>query len=184
MLATITMSKSRNTQTNQTAMSDPRKALRDLLKRDRRYKLEAYAFIFEALNFAHDKLKLGTEFPPEEVEGGMPTAAADKPVAASKKRPSVKKRSPKDESQPERHLSGQELCEAIRLYAISQFGYMAKCVLNNWGMKSTGDFGNIVFNLIAIHHMRKTKHDQREHFDNVYDFDEAFVGNFKIEPGK
>ena len=70
-------------------------------------------------------------------------------------------------SECERHVSGQELCEAIRLYALDQFGYMAKCVLNNWGVHSTSDFGAIVFNMIEIGQMRKTEHDRREDFDDV-----------------
>jgi len=59
---------------------------------------------------------------------------------------------------------------------------MAKAVLNSWGIRNTGDIGNIVFNLIEIEQMKKTKHDKREDFDNVYDFETAFVRDFKIEP--
>ena len=72
------------------------------------------------------------------------------------------------------------MCEAARQYALEQYGYMAKTVLNSWGIHSTGDFGEIVFNLIRIGQMRKTPHDRREDFDNVYDFDEAFLKGFKI----
>ncbi len=70
----------------------------------------------------------------------------------------------------ERHLTGQELCQAIREFAIEQYGYMALTVLNSWGVKCTGDFGEIVYNLIDIEQMRKTKDDRREDFDDVYDF--------------
>ena len=58
---------------------------------------------------------------------------------------------------------------------------MAKAVLNNWGVRS-GDFGNIVFNLIDAGQMRKTKKDRREDFDNVFDFEAALVRDFKITP--
>ena len=64
--------------------------------------------------------------------------------------------------------------------ALEQFGYMAKCVLNSWGVHNTGDFGNIVFNLIEIKQMKKTRHDRREDFDNVFDFDEGLLQGFKI----
>ena len=47
---------------------------------------------------------------------------------------------------------------------------MAKTVLENWGIHKTGDFGEIVFNLIRIGQMRKTPHDCREDFNDVYDF--------------
>jgi uncharacterized repeat protein (TIGR04138 family) len=79
-----------------------------------------------------------------------------------------------EEKGPQRHVTGQELCEAIRRYALDQYGMMALTVLNSWGIRSTGDFGEIVFNLIRIGRMRKTKHDRREDFENVYDFATAF----------
>jgi uncharacterized repeat protein (TIGR04138 family) len=82
----------------------------------------------------------------------------------------------------ERHMTGQQLCEAIRQYALEQFGLMAKAVLNSWGVHNTGDIGNIVFNLIEIGQMRKTKQDTREDFENVFDFDTALVRDFKIVP--
>ncbi len=152
-------------------MDDPRQALFDLLQRDQRYKLEAYAFLFEALSYAHDTLKMGTEGDSEE---NLPT-------------PRGKQRSGRQESRrPERHLTGQELCHAIRQYAQEQYGYMAKCVLNSWGITRTGDFGEIVYNLIKIGQMRKTKQDRREDFDDVFDFETALVQEFKIssEPEK
>ena len=63
---------------------------------------------------------------------------------------------------------------------MQQYGYMAKVVLNNWGLRTTGDFGEIVYNLIGIGWMKKSASDERAHFDNVYDFDEAFQEGFQI----
>lgn len=80
-----------------------------------------------------------------------------------------------------RHLSGQELCEALRQYALQQYGYMAASVLAQWGIKSTQDFGSIVYNLIDIGLMRKSSDDRQEHFSDVYDFQEVFVENFQFE---
>ena len=81
-------------------------------------------------------------------------------------------------------MTGQELCEAIRRYALQQYGYMARLVLKNWGIRSTGDFGEIVYNLIRIGCMRKTARDRREDFDDVYDFDTAFRQEFRIAPAR
>jgi uncharacterized repeat protein (TIGR04138 family) len=78
------------------------------------------------------------------------------------------------------HLTGQELCEAIRLFAIDQFGYMSKTVLNNWGIHETSDFGEIVYNLIDIGLLRPSDKDEREHFTDVYSFEKAFVEDFQI----
>ena len=139
-------------------MLDPSHPIAKLLKEDRRYKIDAYAFVFEALNYAHSQLGMGTDHPPE----GEEEPDVDAPREA------------------ERHLTGQQLCEAIRQYALEQYGYMAKCVLNSWGVKSTGDFGEIVFNLIGIGQMRKTSEDRREDFEDVFDFDADLKQSFKI----
>jgi uncharacterized repeat protein (TIGR04138 family) len=58
---------------------------------------------------------------------------------------------------------------------------MAKCVLNSWGVHNTGDFGEIVFNLIRIGQMRKTKDDRREDFDDVFDFESGLTQSFQIK---
>lgn len=73
-----------------------------------------------------------------------------------------------------RHVSGQELTEGLRLYAIEQFGPMARTVLENWGVYSTEDFGNIVFNMIDAKLLSKTAEDSIVDFKGVYDFKEAF----------
>ena len=62
---------------------------------------------------------------------------------------------------------------------VQQYGMLSKNVLNEWGVRSTADFGEIVFNLIEIGQMKKTDSDRREDFENVFDFDtglrDAFV---------
>ncbi len=143
-------------------MLDPSHPIAELLKEDRRYAFEAYLFVFEALGYAQNVLDMGTESASEPIEDVDPPDEAEEAT--------------------ERHLTGQELCEAIRRFALDQYGYMAKTVLNNWGVHTTGDFGEIVFNLIRVEKMRKTPHDCREHFDDVFDFDAAFQQEFKISP--
>ncbi len=80
----------------------------------------------------------------------------------------------------ENHITGQQLCEAIRRYALDQFGYMAITVLNSWGVFSTGDFGEIVYNLIRVKHMKKSESDRREDFNDVFDFANAFEPVFEV----
>lgn len=79
---------------------------------------------------------------------------------------------------PARHVSGQELAQGLKGYALEQFGPMAKTVLNAWGVRECRDFGEIVFNLIDYKVFSKTDSDRREDFDGWYDFDEAFVRPF------
>lgn len=73
-----------------------------------------------------------------------------------------------------RHVTGQELLEGIREYALQQFGPMAITVLEEWGIKSCPDFGEIVFNMVEIGLLAKTDQDSRSDFENGYDFVEAF----------
>jgi len=140
-------------------MMHPQKAFAELLRQDRRYRPQAYELVWEALHFAHHELGMGTPQPSEPLDPNNPSAEPDK---------------------PEPHLTGQELCEAIRQYALREYGLLAKTVLKGWGITSTSDFGEIVYNLIRIGLMRKTKNDRREDFDNVYDFDTAFEKGFQI----
>lgn len=132
---------------------------RRLLEQDPRYRWEAYQFVQESLVHAQQELKLGSS-PPAD------TGASDV----------------KDESSPSHdpHLTGQELCEALRKRAIEQYGYLAQSVLGSWGVWSTSAFGDIVYNLINIECLRKSKGDRREDFDDVYDFDEVFRQGFRI----
>jgi uncharacterized repeat protein (TIGR04138 family) len=77
-----------------------------------------------------------------------------------------------------RHVSGPELLEGLRVYALEQYGPLAMTVLNAWGVRRCQDFGDIVFNLIDYHVFSKTENDRREDFAGHYDFDEAFVKPF------
>src|SRR5579859_7329677 len=47
-----------------------------------------------------------------------------------------------------RHVSGQELLGGIKDYASTQFGPMAMMVLQEWGIHSCQDFGELVFNMV------------------------------------
>lgn len=76
------------------------------------------------------------------------------------------------------HITGRELSHGLKTHALDQFGPMAKLVLAEWGVRSTSDFGDIVYNLIEYNVFSKTDSDQKEHFDAVYDFDDVFVRPF------
>lgn len=76
------------------------------------------------------------------------------------------------------HVSGAELLQGIRVYALEQFGPLAITVLHSWGITRCGDFGEIVFNLIEYNVFSKTDKDSREDFAEVYTFEDAFVKPF------
>ncbi len=130
-----------------------------LLTDDPRYKLEAYQFIGSGLEFAQEASRKGKTKPPPSLESD-------------------------DDERPVCHISGGELCHALRILAHQQYGYMARLVLASWGIHTTSDFGEIVYNLIKIGKMSKSENDRREDFDNVYDFEQALVREFAITKGK
>ena len=71
------------------------------------------------------------------------------------------------------HVSGQELLEGVREFGLEQFGPMTKSVFQHWGVESTVDFGEIVFNMVDKGLMKKTETDKIEDFKNIYDFNEV-----------
>lgn len=107
------------------------KKVEGIVKKDRRYKADAYEFLMCSLWFTQKKLK----------------------------RPG--------------HITGRELLEGIREFVLEQYGPLARTVLKHWGIKTTEDFGEIVFNLVENGLLKKTDKDSRQDFKNVYNFAEA-----------
>jgi uncharacterized repeat protein (TIGR04138 family) len=77
-----------------------------------------------------------------------------------------------------RHVTGPELLDSVRQYALKEFGPMVMTVFDSWGIRSCEDIGHMVFNLIAAGVFGKTEEDSLEDFKNVYDFEEVFVRPF------
>jgi uncharacterized repeat protein (TIGR04138 family) len=119
-------------------------------RRDPRYAYEAYEFIFQALEHTQKML------------GRTPTDDSADP------------------NEPRHHVSGRQLMEGARDFALQEFGMMARVVLRMWGIQRTGDFGEIVFNLIEAELMSKTSEDTRADFHDVFDLDEALSSGFRI----
>ncbi|MBU3912274.1 MAG: hypothetical protein KKD90_06800 [Candidatus Omnitrophica bacterium] len=72
------------------------------------------------------------------------------------------------------HISGGELLEGIKEYALEEFGPMARLVLEHWGVKKTDDFGEIVFTMIDVGVLGKTEKDTKKDFVDRFDFKDAF----------
>ena len=80
-----------------------------------------------------------------------------------------------------RHITGMELLEGIREYALDQFGPMARTVLNYWGITKTLDFGKIVFALVEVGILRKQAEDKLADFEGVYQFEDVFDKGYEIK---
>ena len=83
-----------------------------------------------------------------------------------------------------RHISGGELLDGIRAYALEQFGPLALDVFLDWGVDRTEDFGNIVFNLVENGLLGASDEDSVDDFKDGYDFRKAFLQPFLPPAGK
>jgi uncharacterized repeat protein (TIGR04138 family) len=72
------------------------------------------------------------------------------------------------------HVSGQQLCYSLRDLARERWGLMAPAVLRHWGIRGSGDFGNMVYLLIRHGFMRKTDEDSIDDFREVFDLERDF----------
>jgi len=72
-----------------------------------------------------------------------------------------------------RHMNGREIAEGLRSLALREFGPLAFDVWSWWGIKTTRDWGEVVFNLIRHGLLNANEQDRVEDFDNVYDVREA-----------
>jgi uncharacterized repeat protein (TIGR04138 family) len=111
---------------------EPQEKLYNLLEKDSRYPLPAYAAIHKGLDFTMKT---------KQVVG---------------------------------HVDGQELAIGMAGYLKEEYGPFCRMVLSGWGIRSTMDFGCLVFNLIDAGLMRKQDTDSIEDFTAVYDFEETF----------
>lgn len=121
--------------------------LSQVVQKDPRFQPEAYQFVFEALDYTVRLIYGDEDAPPRE------------PV------------------QPNHHVTGQDLLEGIRDYALDAFGCLAAAVFDSWGVKRGEDFGEMVFNLVEHGLMGKQDADTKDDFSGGFDgrpFDEVF----------
>ncbi len=88
---------------------------------------------------------------------------------------------PGEDAGDTRHVTGPQLCGALRDLAKIRWGNLARTVLSKWNLTSTLDFGNMVYLLVDSGMMRKTEDDSLEDFREVFAFDEAFKTDVRFE---
>ncbi|MHC4994360.1 MAG: Minf_1886 family protein, partial [Planctomycetota bacterium] len=88
---------------------------------------------------------------------------------------------PEQMSEQERHVSGQQLSEGLRDFAIQQYGPLARTVLRRWNINRTEDFGHIVFAMVEGGLMQATEEDSVTDFDSIYDLDDALRVQISLE---
>ena len=128
-------------------------ALEQIVQKDLRYHRDAYFFVREALDYTQKM--------------------------ADKAGKSESRQAAEEAVEKVRHVSGQQLLEGIRAYALDQYGPMTLTVLAEWGVRTCEDFGELVFNMVENHLLAKTKKDSRDDFKGGYLFEEAFCHPFR-----
>ena len=78
-----------------------------------------------------------------------------------------------------RHVTGTELLEGTKELLLNKYGPMALTVVNHWGIRSTEDFGQIVFNLVQNRVLSKSEEDTLEIFRDGLDFQEVFKQGYR-----
>lgn len=138
-----------------------RDELARVIAQDPRYSIDAYAFVLESLNHARqEKLKARGRLRGKR-RTTEPAGEHRAEAAGSKK------------TRKSGHVTGSELCQSLRKLSLNQFGLLAATVLEHWGVRTTSDIGDIVYNLIEAGDLEKTPSDSRADFDNVFDFNSA-----------
>lgn len=79
------------------------------------------------------------------------------------------------------HVTGQSLCRGLQQLAVERWGRLAILVLNSWSVRTTRDFGEIVFLMIKNKWMSAQPTDSIDDFNDVYDFKTAFKDQFKFD---
>ncbi len=80
----------------------------------------------------------------------------------------------------DRHVSAGELLEGIRQVAQDEFGPLSPMVFDGWGIRTSSDFGEIVYNLVNSGIWHKTDRDSKEDFSEGFDIRSAFQGELDV----
>jgi len=93
--------------------------------------------------------------------------------------------SPGEEAEPEadHHVSGGELLRGACDLAVREFGMMAPVVFRQWGVRTTDDFGELVFKLIKVDRLSKSDRDDPDDFRDLFDLEKALSEGFELSLG-
>lgn len=166
----------------------PTKPIEQIVRELERYSLDAFLFVQECIGAASDKAHgpmsndqanlarwmARHDVSPEELRHRCEQGTLPPDITKTLKRIG-------GPDEMNRHVTGQQLCWAIRDVALERWGLMARSVLARWGITSSEDVGHIIFALVENHWLQKQPTDTIEDFNNVFCFGDAFDGSYKIE---
>ena len=132
--------------------SSPQERFEELIRQDSRFHPEAYKFVYDALDFT-----------------------------VRNKYSDVEESYDEDDDSQSQHVTGQDLLEGLRIFALEEFGCMAATVFDAWGVRRSEDFGEIVFNLVEHGLMGRQESDCKEDFAGGYG-GRTFFEVFQVRP--
>ena len=168
----------------------PKKSLDEIVSAVGRYPMDAYLFVQECVSLATERVHGAPspgqiavikwmsehELSPEQLQELAEQGELPVEVAAGIEQSGGLERM-------NRHVTGQQLCGAIRDIALERWGLMARGVLARWNIHRTEDIGAIVFALVENDWLQKQPTDSIDDFNQVFDFDLAFDRSYQIGVG-
>lgn len=89
-----------------------------------------------------------------------------------------------EDEREDKHVSGGELLRGACELAVREFGMMAPLVFKMWGVRTTDDFGEMVFRLISTERLSKSDRDDPADFHDVFDLTEVLTSGFELTLGE
>ena len=168
---------------------EPQKPLEQIVTEVRRFPADAFLWVQEGIGTASEQVH--GPISPGELTVGQWMERNDLDLAGLRQRHAAGDL-PADVAavvdqlggpdQLNRHVTGQQLCWALRDAALQRWGMMAQDVLARWNITQTDDIGTIIFALVENHWLQKQPADRIEDFANVFSFTEAFAEGYQIKP--
>jgi uncharacterized repeat protein (TIGR04138 family) len=78
-----------------------------------------------------------------------------------------------------RHITGRELSEGIRDFALGEFGPLAYSVLEHLGIRSTEDLGKAVFAMIEAGILFRDEKDSIRDFEGLFSLKETLRDDYR-----
>lgn len=164
----------------------PKKSIEDIVEELGRYPLDAFIFVQECIGAASEQVH-GPMSPEETAVGtwmeknSIDLEQLGQLYQSDSLPPDIASAVSQigGPEQMNRHVTGQQLCWAVRDVALKRWGFLARQVLTRWNIRHTQDIGQIVFALVNNDWLRKLPSDRIEDFNDVFSFDEALEQAYK-----
>ncbi|MFO0802582.1 MAG: Minf_1886 family protein [Gemmataceae bacterium] len=77
------------------------------------------------------------------------------------------------------HVNGEELLRGACEFAVQEYGLMAPVVFKLWGIRTSDDFGEMVFRLIDAEKLSKSENDAPDDFRGLFDLQKMLADQFE-----